>query len=116
MSGRETQLQRMLLAAVPYKLPWLRLYRRMVGQAEVRGAQVRFGVKGQCDLYGFTRGGRHVEIELKSVSGRMSPEQCAWRDSLVGWNVAWFCLSARVGETDEEVVARWLAELSALKE
>jgi len=70
----ETNLQRELLAALPTRLPNLRLYRRMV-VAEVAGTKVRFGVAGQCDLHGFTRGGRAVEVELKSATGVLSAPQ-----------------------------------------
>ena len=107
----ETTLQRELLAALPSKLPHVRLYRRMVGVAEVRGTKVRFGIAGQCDLHGFTHAGRAVEVELKSASGTLSAEQKAWRNSLQGWGVAWFCLQAVAGESHAETIDRWCAEL-----
>lgn len=83
----------------------------MVGVAEVHGTKVRFGIAGQCDLHGFTRDGRAVEVELKSATGSLSPEQAAWRDSLRGWGVAWFCLKAARGEAPETTIIRWIAEL-----
>ena len=83
----------------------------MVGVAEVHGTKVRFGIAGQCDLHGFTRDGRAVEVELKSATGTLSVEQKAWRDSLDGWGVAWFCLKAERGETPGATIERWVAEL-----
>ncbi len=109
----ETILQQALLGAVPCFLPGLRLYRRMVGMAEVHGSKVSFGIKGQCDLYGFTRSGRAVEVELKSATGTLSDQQKAWRDSLAGWGVFWICLTQRRGETHNDTIQRWLAELRA---
>ncbi len=109
----ESILQQLLLGTLPASLPTLRLSRRMVGTAEVHGSKVSFGVKGQCDLYGFTRSGRTVEVELKSATGTLSDQQKAWRDSLNGWNVFWFCLTQRAGETHEDTINRWLAELRA---
>jgi len=107
-------LQRELLAELPVKLPDLRLYRRMVGVAVVRGVKIRFGIAGQCDLHGFTRAGRAVEVELKSATGVLSAPQKAWRDSLTGWGVLWVCLQARDNETTKETIDRWIEELRCL--
>ncbi len=61
-------------------MPELRLFRANVGVAVPMGrdAPVRFGVVGQADLNGIVRGGRRIEVEVKSPAGRRTPEQVAW--------------------------------------
>lgn len=61
-----------------------------------RRAFKRLGVKrGVPDLFlPVPRGGRHgLWLELKSPTGRLSPEQKMWRDALIAqgyaWEVAW---------------------------
>jgi hypothetical protein len=39
---------------------------------------VRFGVPGQADISGLLSSGRRVEIEVKSATGRQSPQQRAF--------------------------------------
>lgn len=112
MTILETTLQRALLAALPARLPWLRLYRRMVGTAEVRGATVSFGVKGQSDLYGWdARTGRHVEVELKAAGGRLSEEQDRWLGYARCNMATGLVLIARRNEAVSDTIERWLKEL-----
>ena len=42
------------------------------------GRLVRSGPNGSSDISGILVGGRRLEIELKSSTGRVSPEQKAW--------------------------------------
>lgn len=111
MSVRESELQARLLGAIPSRIPSLRLFRRMVGAAEVRGATVSFGVKGQADLHGYWQGGRGIEVELKAAGGRLSEEQKRWRSFCERWGVEHRVLTARADETAEETIERWLSEL-----
>lgn len=71
----ESQLQdriRLILGADPA----CAFSRNNQGVAEIRGYKVRFGVwnPGGADLVGLFRG-RYVEIEIKTPTGRQSPEQ-----------------------------------------
>jgi hypothetical protein len=75
---------------------------------------VRAGIKGQCDLYGYIRGGLTVEIEIKSHNGRMSPEQMAWQTWCLEWRIPHVVLRAKKEETEEETVERWCLELEEL--
>ena len=75
----ERDLQARILAVFG-GMPELRLFRANVGVAVPigRDVPVRFGVPGQADLNGIVMGGRRVEIEVKSPTGRRSREQVAW--------------------------------------
>jgi hypothetical protein len=75
---------------------------------------VRFAIPGQCDLYGITRGGRHIEVELKSLKKPLSPEQRAWAAWCKEWDVPHAVLRSEKGETVEQTVSRWCEELKTL--
>lgn len=61
-------------------LPWLRIWRANVLVArDSTGRIVRAGIKGQADLSGILKGGRRLEIEVKSPTGRQTKEQRAWQ-------------------------------------
>jgi hypothetical protein len=71
----ESQLQdavRLALGADPELL----LLRNNIGKAEIRGRWVAYGVGGPggADLIGIFRG-RFVAVEIKTATGRQSPEQ-----------------------------------------
>lgn len=57
----------------------LRVWRANAGAASFSGQVVRFGVKGQADLTGILPGGRRLEIEVKTATGRQSKEQIAYQ-------------------------------------
>jgi hypothetical protein len=113
----ESQLQTALLLAAPGRLPSLRLFRRNVGEARMRGGYtVSFGLPGQCDLYGFVRGGRVIEIELKAAGKKIKPgsDQDKWRAWCLEWGVPHVVLTGGKGETVGETVERWIRELANL--
>lgn len=115
----ETDLQRRFLLRLPAAIPTLRVFRRNTGLAHYQNAdgtfrKVHFGIKGQCDLWGVFDGGRHVEIELKSKGGRLSPAQAAWRDFCLSRRWPWCCLYALAEESSEATVERWVGIVSRL--
>ena len=57
----------------------VRAWRANSGAAIGRRGLVRFGVPGQADISGIMRGGRRLEIEVKSAKGRLSPQQVRFR-------------------------------------
>lgn len=60
--------------------PGLVLWRNNVGVAELRGARVRYGLAvGSADLIGCLDG-RFVALEVKTPTGRATPEQRLWLD------------------------------------
>ena len=112
----ELDLQAALLGEVPKRFETLRLWRRQVGMAEVRGRVVRFGVPGQADLHGFDDEGRAYEVELKGVGGRLSDEQVRWCAFCRGMKVRYALLQARKDETMQQTIDRWVQELRTLVE
>ena len=111
----EITLQGMFLLKLPFEIPTLRLFRRNIGAARMRGGHVvTFAVKGQCDTYGIGDGGVHVEAELKALHGRLSPEQRTWRDWCLAHRVPYLLCVEKKEETKEQTVDRWIAELKAL--
>lgn len=108
----EAQLQTAFLLAAPAALPTLRLFRRNIGVARLHGGHVvRFGVPGQSDLWGVTRGGVHLEVECKAYGGRLSPDQLRWSEWCATWGIRWVLLKAWKGETSEQTVERWVYEV-----
>ena len=73
----EKQIQNDILRAFG-TLPQLRIWRANVGVARIDGRIVRFGVPGQADLTGILPDGRRLEIEVKSATGRQTPDQQAF--------------------------------------
>jgi hypothetical protein len=56
--------------------PRLRIWRQNVGAAMVNGRLVRFGQPGCPDILGvMSPSGRLIGVEVKSATGRQSPEQ-----------------------------------------
>jgi hypothetical protein len=112
MNPLESELQSSLLLAAPRALPRLRLFRRNIGAAKYGTHTVTFGTKGMADLWGYWRGGRAIELELKTATGVSSKEQKAWAAFCRAWGVSHLVLRARDGETIAETVARWLEEIA----
>ena len=56
-----------------------RLWRANTGVARIGDRVVRFGVPGQPDLMGILPGGIWLGVEVKSATGRQSPEQIAFQ-------------------------------------
>jgi hypothetical protein len=77
---------------------------------------VRFAIPGQCDLYGIVQGGRHIEVELKSLKKPLLPEQKQWQSWCKEWGVPHTVLRSVAGETVPQTVERWCLELKRLVE
>ena len=111
----EVTLQSMFLLKLPFEIPTLRVFRRNVGAARMKGRHVvTFGVKGQCDTYGIADYGRHIECELKALHGRLNPFQKAWRAWCLEHHVPYMLAIEKRGEAHEQTVDRWIAEMKAL--
>lgn len=115
----ELRTQSLLLLQAPKLLPDIRLFRRNVGvsKAVYKGVEryVRFGIKGQCDLWGTFRGGLHVELECKAHNGTLDEHQEAWRDWCLSWGVPWLLLQEQPGEAPLDCVVRWCGEIREIQ-
>ena len=113
----ESKLKEQLLLAVPREIPNLRIFVRDIGVGRaLHGNQViSFGVAGQFDTWAIVKGtSRHIEIELKSLSGRVRPEQKVWAAFCAAWGIPHVILKPLAGETVEQTIKRWCAELRAV--
>ena len=105
----ESEMRRALLAAAPHALPNVRLFARNVGFFKLQtGHGFKAGIKGQADIWGFLRGGKSIELELKTKRGKLSPDQERWRDFCLEWGVIYLLLEAR---DDANPIARWVEEI-----
>jgi|SRR5579864_1330737 len=109
----ERDLKSALLLAAPRELPNLRLFTRQVMRVRPLDPDrtIPVGIRGQSDLYGITRGGLHIELELKTATGRLSPKQLFWQDFCLEWAIPHLVLKARSGEAVPETVKRWCGEV-----
>jgi hypothetical protein len=74
----ETALMRDILVAVN-RLPQGLFWRVNVGLgASPDGRMTRYGLAGQADIAGILNG-QHVEIEVKTPTGRQSRQQVRWQ-------------------------------------
>ena len=109
----ETDLLWMLMAEVPKRLPDVRIFRRnIINTLSTQGFRAVNGIKGQGDAYALVRGGKHVEIETKAARGQLRDAQEAWRKYCQNFSIPYVVLRALSTETPEQVIARWVDELS----
>lgn len=96
----------------------VRVFVRSVGVFELEDGRVfRAGLRGQSDLYAITKGGRHIEIEVKSKTGKLTPDQERWRDWCQSFGVPWFLLKPEGDETQGQTLERGIQMLrAAMKE
>lgn len=114
MKRNESKLQAAFLLAVPREVPAVRVFRRNVAVVRVEGRVIRFGIRGQCDLYAIAYNGLHAEIELKALGGDLAPEQRAWRAWCINWNVPYALLEEREHESKSDTIGRWCRELRSV--
>lgn len=73
----EAVLQKLILARLS-TIPGVWVWRNNTGAGRTPEGYVRFGIPGQADISGLILGGRRVEIEVKSTTGRVTAEQAAF--------------------------------------
>ena len=74
----EAVLQRLILARLNL-LPGVKVWRSNTGARQVAGGRViRFGVRGQGDISGVGPNGIRIEVEVKTATGRLTPDQLAF--------------------------------------
>ena len=120
MNKLESELLAALLLVAPREVPAMRVFRRNVAFIQIKDPEhgkdrkMRFGVKRQCDTYALVAGGLHLELELKSATGRLTPEQREWRSFCATWRIPYRLLFPTPGETPAETVMRWCVEIREL--
>lgn len=73
-----------LIIAQLNQVPGVHVWRSNTGAAKTaQGRLLRFGVVGQADITGIIRGGRRVEIEVKSDRGPSTPGQVKYGEMIV---------------------------------
>lgn len=78
---REAELMRHILVALN-QLPDALFWRVNVGLASSPDGRVtRYGLPGQADIAGIVRG-KHVELEVKTPTGRQSQQQVRWQRAI----------------------------------
>lgn len=115
VSLSESDLKSQFLLRAPVALPELRLFRRNVGVARAAsGNMVRFGIKGLPDLYGLWRGGKYIELELKSKNGRLRPEQAAYAAWCKTWGITHLVL-VEASLNPESSIDDWIRQIAATR-
>lgn len=93
-------------------LPMVRLFRRnIINTKTASGWHAKAGIRGQCDLWAYVKGGYSIEIETKARRGKLSSAQEAWRDWCLEWGVPWMQLKEVARDSPDRTVARWVDEL-----
>lgn len=114
----ETDLLKLFIDRAPFTLPMLRIFRRNIirRKAQIEGREVMLvnGIKGQADAYALVRGGRHIEIETKSATGKLRAAQERWRAYCLREGIPYLQPRALKGETPDDTVSRWIEELRAI--
>lgn len=72
----ESVIQRLIIARLNL-LPGVKVWRQSTGVARHGGRVVRYGIPGQADITGLVDG-RRIELEVKTATGRVRPEQKAY--------------------------------------
>lgn len=111
---KESDLRRLYVAACTLAFPDVRLFIRNVGTFQLEDGRVfKAGVRGMADVWGLLfRKPRpvHLEIELKSATGKLNDAQLAWRSYCIKNSVPYLLLQAVKSETAPTTLDRWIKE------
>lgn len=96
--SNHTDLCNLLLREVQMAHPAVRIFKRSVGMAfTANGLPVRFGLAGQCDVYGYIRHRPRAipfEIEVKVGRDSVRADQALWHTLLADLGVPFMVLHA----------------------
>jgi hypothetical protein len=134
MANREVPQMKLFL--VQYRSKYVRLFRRNIIDKTVQDIhtsrihQVKAGIVGQADVYGYVKSGNKVvnsdgritytehaiplEIEFKAAGGKLSAEQLHWEEWCKQWGIVHTRMVAQATETDLQLILRWTSELNKL--
>lgn len=75
MGGKEQLIMQEILLKIGARVD-VRVWRNNTGSVKTQdGRFINFGLKGSADIIGLLKGGRFLAIEVKSPTGRQSPDQ-----------------------------------------
>lgn len=120
MSSNEVELMKLFLGS--YRNPNVRMFRRQVINKTMQdihsGAihQVKAGIVGQADVYGFVKSmpAIPIEIEFKAHRGRLSDQQVVWQSFCLQWGIKHVILRSDITENPPATLFRWGQELNAI--
>lgn len=96
--SNHTDLCNLLLREVQKAHPRVRIFKRSVGMAfTAGGVPIRFGLAGQCDVYGYIKARPRAvpfEIEVKVGRDRVREDQALWHSLLEDLGVPLLVLHA----------------------
>lgn len=99
-------MRRIYAARATAEFPDVRFLIRNVGKFVVGEHRVRVGIKGQADIEGILRGGRHIEIELKNIHTPQTAEQKAWQAWCTTWGIPYLLLRAESEDPFDDWLVR----------
>ena len=108
----ENDLRNAFVARVPFVFPHVRPFIRTILNVDaVGGWRARAGIPGQADVYAVTKGGGHIEIEMKAAKSKWYAAQLAWRRFCAEWSIPYLVLRVLPNELPAVTLERWLEEL-----
>lgn len=105
----EQEIQKSILTCLGY-LQGVIAWRQNTGVAKANGFRIRFGHVGSGDISGILRGGRRLEIEVKTPKGIVTEEQIKFGEQINSMGGLWF-----VARSTDEAVARVQAALAEVR-
>lgn len=87
----ENEIQKAILERLAL-IPGLVFWRSNSGVSRSGGRFVRFGLPGQGDITGILPGGRRFELEVKTATGKLSPEQVEFGAKVNAAGGLWACV------------------------
>lgn len=111
----ETELRRIYVAAATHEFPDVRFFIRNVGKLMVGDRVISAGIKGQADVYGYVRGGRGIEIELKNIRTPQTKEQRAWQAFCEEWDIPYLLLRAQSADPIDDWLTRTYEFMKTVK-
>ena len=89
MPRTEQEIQKQILDELG-KRPDVYVWRQNTGVAKAHGHRVRFGHVGSGDISGLVKGGRRLEIEVKTPTGIVSDAQLKFGQRVNELGGIWF--------------------------
>jgi len=78
---KESEIVRSTLALLRHRKDCF-FWRNNTGAMATKEGYIRFGLVGSADIIGVLRGGQFCAIELKTLTGKLTPAQVAFGDTI----------------------------------